>query len=68
MHVPAEQWAMTNFLISRAKQTQLQFRIQGIENNSEESILGIESHRFQNQESESDSIPKISESNSPNVL
>ncbi len=30
---------------------------------TEESILGIESHRFQNQES--DSIPKISESYSP---
>ncbi len=36
-----------------------------IENNSEESVLGIESHRLQNQELESDSIPKMSESNSP---
>ncbi len=35
---------------------------------TEESILGIEFHRFQNQESESDSIPKISESYSPIVF
>ncbi len=34
-------------------------------NRKQQSILGIESHRFQNQESESDSIPKISESYIP---